>query len=513
MLLATAEQMRGLDSAAIDDYGIPGIVLMENAGRGAMDFILDELGDPAGSKVSIFVGPGNNGGDGLVIARHLMQYECDIHLFLLVDPDRLSGDALVNYNIAVKLKLPVHLVRDFDELAAAEKLLEDSWLVIDGIFGTGLTRPVSGHFAVVIDKINQLPCHVLAIDIASGLDSDTGQVLGTCIRADLTATFGLAKPGHFVEPGSSATGALRIVDIGIPVQAVLQAGLQYQVIDECSLSMSPRSPASHKGTYGHLLVVAGSRGKTGAAILAVQGALRCGTGLVSLCSPALLDTVYETSLLEAITVPMRSDSALTIEDYSLIMDSMEGKRAVVLGPGLGQEPDTEDMVRKLYQECQLPMVVDADGLNILASSQGLVSNPGGPRIITPHPGEMSRLTGKSTSKIQKNRLQTAADFASQNKLIVILKGAGTIIAAPDGRIAINSTGNPGMASGGMGDVLAGIIGGLLCQGYSEWDACCLAVFSHGLAADRLAQCHRFGYLASEVAAELPDVFNELCLLV
>jgi NAD(P)H-hydrate epimerase len=510
MLLATAEQMRRLDSAAINDYGIPGIVLMENAGRGAVDFILDELGDPAGSKVSIFVGPGNNGGDGLVMARHLMQYECDIHLFLLVDPDRLSGDALVNYDIAEKLKLPIHLIRNIDELAAGEKLFEDSRLVIDSIFGTGLTRPVSGHFAEVIDKINQLPCHVLAIDIASGLDSDTGQVLGTCIRADLTATFGLAKPGHFVEPGSSATGALRIVDISIPEQAVLEAGLQYQVIDECSLPVSRRSPTSHKGTYGHLLVVAGSSGKTGAAILAVQGALRCGTGLVSLCAPVLLNTVYETSLLEAMTVPMRSDSALTIEDYSLIMDSLEGKRAVVLGPGLGQEPDTEDMVRELYQECQLPMVVDADGLNILASSaEGLVSNPGGPRIVTPHPGEMSRLTGKSTSTIQKNRLQAAADFASQNKLIVVLKGAGTVIAAPDGRIAINTTGNPGMASGGVGDVLAGIIGGLLCQGYSEWDACCLAVFCHGLAADRLAQCHQFGYLASEVAEELPGVFHEL----
>lgn len=509
MLLATAEQMRRLDAAAADNYSIPSIVLMENAGRGAVECIVDEFGNPAGSKVSIFVGPGNNGGDGLVMARHLISSDCDVHIFMLVDPQRLSGDAQVNHAIVTRLGLPVHLCRDTEELAAGEKHFVDSWLIIDALFGTGLTRPVSGHFGVAIDIINRLPCHVMAVDIASGLDSDTGQPLGSSVRADLTATFGLAKPGHFVEPGRDATGELRIVDISIPKQAVREAGLHCQVIDEYTLPLHKRPAASHKGTFGHLLVAAGSSGKTGAAILTVQGALRCGTGLVSLCAPRQLNDIYESSLLEAMTIPMRSDYLLTVEDYTLIQESMDGKQAIVVGPGLGQEPDTVELVNALYSECQLPMVVDADGLNIIAALPGGIAYAAGPRIVTPHPGEMARLAGLSVADIQKNRVRTAADFAKNNGVIVVLKGAGTIVAAPDGRMAINITGNPGMACGGMGDVLAGIIGGLLCQGYSGWDACRLAVFTHGLAADRLARQYRFGYLASEVAAELPVVFEEL----
>lgn len=515
MKLVTAEQMRNLDSTAINELGIPGIVLMENSGRGTVEIVNRQFGSLAGKVVSIFVGPGNNGGDGLVMARFLHQERSRPQVFLLVDPDKLQGDASTNLAVVRKLPIPVYPLQSDDDFINAEEHLVRSRIVVDAIFGTGLKREVSGFFAKAIRRINSFTCPVVSVDIPSGLDSDTGQPLGICVQADLTATYGLAKPGQVVYPGVQYTGILEVVDIGIPPEMVQRADIRLELLDKRDVSqwVPQRQAADHKGVFGHLLVLAGSAGKTGAAILAGQGALRSGTGLVTFCVPQQLNTIFETAMLEAMTIPLPKSlhGRLSIEDHDLIEQAVYGKQAIIVGPGIGVEEETAELAAKLYQEVLLPMVVDADGLNILAAHKGIINSPGGPRILTPHPGEMARLLDATAKDVQEDRLQSASLLAKENNVYVVLKGAGTVIADPDGHIAINPTGNPGMAAGGMGDVLSGIIGGLLAQGLSPWQAACLAVYAHGLAGDILAEETGvgFGYLAAELANRLPLAFNEL----
>lgn len=517
MKLVTAAQMRDLDLAAIEKYGIPSIVLMENAGRGTVDAMVRLLGSLEDKVVSIFVGPGNNGGDGLVIARHIHQRGGRPEIFLLVEAKQLKGDAAVNFRIVQKLPIPVHLLLSVDDLTAAEVLFKKSDIIVDSIFGTGLAREVTGHFVETIRRINRFTCPVIAVDVPSGLCADTGRILGTCVQADLTATFGLAKPGQATGSGKDCVGELEVVDIGIPPEAWQNADIRFELLDEGVGRWLPRRlPSAHKGTYGHLLIVAGSSGKTGAGILCARGALRGGAGLVSLCVPHDLNPVFESAMSEAMTIPLlSSDGKISIKDYSEVEKALAGKNALAVGPGLGTDDETGELIIKLYRECPLPMVVDADGLNILARNPASIKNPPAPRILTPHPGEMSRLINTDTGKIQNNRLQLAETFAKENRVFVVLKGAGTVIAAPNRRVAINPTGNPGMATGGTGDVLTGFLGALLAQGFPSWEAACLGVYGHGLAGDRLAAtdagCFEMGYLASELADELPRALNALRL--
>ncbi|NOQ47492.1 MAG: NAD(P)H-hydrate dehydratase, partial [Desulfobulbaceae bacterium] len=338
-----------------------------------------------------------------------------------------------------------------------------------------------------------------------GLNADNGRPLGCCVQADLTATYGLAKPAHYMH-GGKHIGRLKIVDIGIPAAVVDNAALPGESLDESTAKLLKlRKQEAHKGTFGHLLILAGGEGKTGAAILSARGALHSGTGLVTLAVPHGLNVIFEPSLIEAMTVPLPSSkNTLSIDDFDPIIKLSRDKRAVVLGPGIGMEKQTEQLVLRLFAELELPMVIDADALNILALHPDTLSSPAGPRIITPHPGEMSRLTGLSSRDVQKDRLTTALGFTRGKKqLITVLKGAGTVIAGADGKWAVNTTGNAGMATGGMGDVLAGLIGSLLAQNYAPWDAAGLGVYLHGLAADLLAETGEYGYLASDVAAILP----------
>ncbi|GBE11989.1 bifunctional NAD(P)H-hydrate repair enzyme Nnr [bacterium BMS3Bbin14] len=525
MKLATAAEMQGLDRTAIEEFNIPGIVLMENAGRGTVEFMVRELGPVRGRPVIIFAGPGNNGGDGLVIARHLHQLGGRPFIFFLVDPERLQGDAAVNFRIVRRLRLPMHIIADAGDLdAAAEKIAgiragAPVWSLVDAIFGTGLKRPLAGRFLATVNLINRLRHEfawpVTAVDIPSGLDADNGQILGGCAPADLTATYGLVKPGHVMHGGADLIGKLHCVDIGIPPEAVSQAGLQGETLDRRIMHLlKKRKTSAHKGNFGHLLVLAGSGGKTGAAILSGLAALRAGTGLVTLAVPHELNPIFEASLVEAMTIPLpHSATCLSIDDYDLLLERLRGKDALVIGPGIGTAARTRELVLRLYRELDLPMVVDADGLNILAMDPDRIARPPAPRILTPHPGEMARLAGLTSGEIQADRLLAARRFvadtgaAVDNGVTLILKGAGTIICDPDGSWAVNTTGNPGMAAGGMGDVLSGLVGGLLAQGCSPAAAARLGVYLHGLAADRLAQERRFGYLASEVAAVIPDIIT------
>jgi NAD(P)H-hydrate epimerase len=513
--LAYAAQMRQLDNEASKGYGIPAIVLMENAGIGTVQAIMESFGVLDGRTIMIVAGQGNNGGDGLVIARQILQRGGLPFVFLLADLTKVKGAAAVNLAIVKKLGIPIATITGDQGLQSLQNFLPECDLIIDALFGIGLKRAVKNHYAKAIELINQSSVPVVSVDIASGLDSDTGAARGICINADLTVTYGLAKPGHFTGLGPAVTGALVVVDISIPPAVINEADLRLEVLDNRTVVclIPERPPASHKGTYGHLLVLAGSRGKTGAALLCARGALRSGAGLVTLGAPADLIRIFETALPEAMTLPLPGSTSgyAAPPDYEELSKALANKQALVIGPGLGQNEATGRLVARLYRQQKLPMVVDADALNLLARDPAQLKNPPGPRILTPHPGEMARLTGKSTQAIQADRLQTALDFAAEYNVFVVLKGHNTIIAGPDGRAAINATGNPALAAGGSGDVLAGFIGSLLAQGQSPWGAARLGVYAHGLAADRLTKDNNIqaGLLASELADELPATISEL----
>jgi len=529
MKLPTALEMKNLDISASEFFGIPSIVLMENAGLGTVKMIENELGSCQNTFALIFIGPGNNGGDGLVIGRHLYQRGCQPVFFFLVNPDSLKGDAAVNLQIIRKLRLPFHLVDNAVRVETIPVLFKHfesrglpCYVIIDAIFGIGLDRNVEGHFADTINLINKSSFRhnspVVSVDTPSGLDSNTGKVLGTCVRADYTATYCCAKPGHFIHGSCSWTGRLEIVDIGIPPEAIDSAKITTELATADTFTTLAqalrRQKASHKGSHGHLLILAGSTGKTGAAVLAARGAMRSGAGLVSLCVPHDLNTIFETTLIEAMTIPLpHSSESLSSTDWEYILKNIEGKQAVVIGPGLGMAKDTAELVVQAYLTVKCPMILDADALNILAGERDKLHNPAGPRIFTPHPGELGRLLDKTSDCIQDNRLDAAVlgcDLFSNDlhDIVLVLKGAGTIIAGGDGATIINTTGNPGMASGGMGDVLSGVIGALVCQGLSPLDAAVAGVYLHGAAADRLYEKKGAGFLASEVAEMIPSVVKE-----
>lgn len=525
MQLAQAAQMRELDRQAIDEIGIPGMVLMENAGRGTVDRMQQHFGPVAGKTVCIFTGPGNNGGDGLVIARTVHGLGAFPFVFFASDPELLKGDAGLNFTICQRLRLP------FQVLDSPEKMLTlvDTILtlnrihplhsLVDALFGIGLERPISGVFLDLINAINALRDRhgtpVISVDIPSGLHSDNGTILGGGVRADLTVTYGLPKPG-LLHHGGSCVGQLACIDIGIPAKLVTRMQLPGRMLDRSiTASLRPRRAEAHKGSHGHLLILAGSTGKTGAALLAGQGALRTGAGLVSFAVPADLNPIFETAIAEVMSVPMPGSSgALSVADYERITTLSQGKNGIVLGPGIGTEAATVQLVLRLYRESSVPMVVDADALTILAAHPEILLKPAGPRIFTPHPGEMARLMDTTIAQVQADRLGAALWLharigCEEPPMIMVLKGAGTIVASADNLWAINTTGNPGMGTGGMGDVLTGIIGSLLVQGHTPWEAACLGVYLHGLAADRLAIDQPFGFTASEVAQAIPQLIGTL----
>lgn len=527
MRLPKAVEMQALDKCAIDDFGIPGIVLMENAGLGTVRLMEEEIGSPKNSFALIFIGPGNNGGDGLVIGRHLHQRGCEPIFFFLVNPDLLTGDAATNLNIIRQLKLPFHVIDTETRVKTIPVLFKQiesrgkpCYAVVDAIFGTGLTRPVEGRYADVINLINKpdfahgIP--IVSVDVPSGMDSDKGSILGTSIKSDYTATYGCAKPGHVIHGGSELIGKLVVVDIGIPPEAIAKLKIPTKLITTSRVSQwlatLHRKKYAHKGDSGHLLVLAGSAGKTGAAILAARGALHGGCGLVSLCVPANLNTIFEVNLVEAMTIPLSSPSILTMEDVATIEKNISGKSALVLGPGIGTNSRTAELVLHLYHTVTAPLILDADALNILAKYADKLHAPKGPRILTPHPGELARMLNVTPAEIQDDRMEAARQAVEkyaqgEHEFILVLKGAGTVIAYKENKVMVNTSGNPNMATGGMGDVLTGIIGALICQGLLPREAAGAGVFLHGAAGDILSEEKGFGFTASELAEQLPSVIK------
>ena len=525
MKVVTAAEMRQIDQDTIEGVGIPGIVLMETAGSAIVRAI--EQHYPTCQRIGIFAGKGNNGGDGLVIARQLAHVGRDVHLFLVSSPDSFTGEAEINLQIARNLGLCIEeiltgtpLKHDTTNESPPLNHIASCDLFVDAIFGTGLRGTVRDPIATVIDVINSLPAPILSVDLPSGLNADTGHPLGTCVRADRTVTIGLPKRGLLVHPGAEFTGRLEVIDIGFPEQVIDAQSIKvnWTTATQASQWVPQRPPASHKGTYGRVLVVAGSTGMTGAAALASEAALRAGAGLVTLAIPKHLNPILEGLLPEVMTLPLPETDAgsLSVSATSAIVEFSEKTKSVLaIGPGISQHPDTVALVQQLVREnreqaLNLRMVVDADGLNALAQAPEVLSLLDREAILTPHPGEMARLTNTPVSTLEEDRIRTAQTFASEHGVTLVFKGAPTVTSDANGNVWINSTGNPGMGTGGMGDVLTGIIAGLMAQGLSGERAAPLAVYIHGLAGDIVSErLGTHGLIASDVLKAVPEAISSL----
>jgi len=513
MNLLTAAQMRELDRSAIEDWQVPGLVLMENAGRATADQIEDYFDDLFPGPVTILAGKGNNGGDGYVVARHLMNRGWHVSILVLANQGEIVGDAKINLDILLKSDAQLEFVVDGQALEQVLDKCEPAGLVVDALLGTGLTSDVRGVYADAIDWINASAGAVVSVDVPSGIDATSGRVLGSAVFADLTVTFASAKVGHVVYPAVEFVGDLVVADIGIPKQLADGQEIDHMFIDaEAASILLPARPAcGHKGTFGHLLLIAGSTGKSGAAALAAEGGLRAGCGLTTLACPAHLNPVFESKLTEVMTVPLPEvDGMVSMQAIAEIEALWQDKSVVAIGPGLGSGSEVGSLVRRLVRDCPLPMVIDADGLNALAGHLEVLQDRQAPTVLTPHPGELSRLLACTVAEIESDRIGIARRFAREHGVILVLKGARTVIAEPDGTVFVNGSGNPALACGGTGDVLTGIIGGLLSQRLASVAAVLLGVYLHGRAADRLsATLGPAGILASDLLKELPATRKEL----
>jgi hydroxyethylthiazole kinase-like uncharacterized protein yjeF len=507
MRLVSAEQMRRLDRRTIES-GVPSLKLMERAGGGIADRVHRSFATACRRGVLILAGTGNNGGDGFVIARRLAKRGYRVRVALLGSIERLTDDAAANLarwprSRGRLLELPGD---GASVRALLGELVERSGVVVDALFGTGLSRPVEGRAAAAIEAISEMPPGrrvppvVVAVDLPSGLDADRGRPLGVAVRATVTYALGEAKLGSCLPAARQWVGELEVVDIGLAPEAYEAEGALAEASNASTMGalVGARAAEGHKGSHGHLLVVGGARGTSGAIVLAGRAALRSGVGLLSLACPSEVQGWVATALPEAMTLAHEGVQPSWWEG------ALEGKRAMVIGPGMGRAPEAQRLARWLLSRLDRPTVVDADGLNALAQGLEVLGHGRGPVVLTPHPGEMARLCGLSVPEVQEDRRAVALDLAGRTGAVVVLKGSGTLIAAPDGRLGVNTSGGPILGTAGTGDVLAGLLGGLLAQGMDAFDAARLAVFLHGSAGDRISG-HRgdAGLLASELADEVP----------
>lgn len=521
MKIVTASQMQAIDKRAIEEVGIPGIVLMERAGSAVARAIEEAFEGAKDLKVAIFCGRGNNGGDGFVVARNLRNKGALVHIFLLADPSNIAGDALINFNILKKMGQEFHLISQFNDLKQKEDLIKEADLIVDAIFGTGLSSPVRGVYQEVIEFLNHSGKAIVAVDIPSGLSADLAHPIGKNVKANITVTFGLPKIGNFLYPARNDVGELIVADIGIPPFIIEEAEIQLETIEKERVKevFKEREPTAFKNNFGHILIIAGSAGFTGAAYLASQSAAIMGAGLVTLAIPQSLNDIMEVKLTEVMTLPVpeTKERTFSLSAFDPILAFSRKASAIALGPGISTHPETREFVYKVVENIHLPMVIDADGLNLLAGNLDVIAKrwdkmepEEAPLVLTPHPGEMARLAGILTSQVQENRIETARTFAEEYSVIVVLKGAQTLIARPDGNVSINTTGNPYMATGGVGDVLTGMIVGLLGQGFSASLSAEAAVFLHGYAADLAVEDKKLqAILATEIFEYLPKAINSL----
>jgi NAD(P)H-hydrate epimerase len=492
--LLTRQEARAIDADASDRLGLPTLLLMENAGRSVYELLCAEFADLL-ARVVIVAGPGQNGGDGFVVARHLWSAGHCPRVVLLGDPAQLRGDALINYRVLERLDVPRTCLPGAD-LAPLVAALAEATLVLDALFGTGLTRALEGRHAEAVLRINASPAKIIALDLPSGVDADTGAVLGTAVQADLTATFAAHKRGLHQYPGAGLAGDVRLASIG--VSEPFDAGAQLIEPSDVARWLPARAADAHKGVAGHVLIVAGSPGKTGAAALCGLGALRAGAGLVTLAARGAARAALDAKVVELMTaeLPLEEGPAFTAAE-----SLAEGMDAAVVGPGLGLDQDGRALARRLALGLALPTVLDADALTAFGIELAALRGAAGPRVLTPHPGEAARLLGTSSKEVQADRYAAAQRLAETSRCVVVLKGAGTIVAEPQGRMRVSRAGTPAMAVGGTGDVLGGCVAALLPHA-DAFDAASAAVELHGRAGTLAATGDR-GLLASELANHLP----------
>jgi NAD(P)H-hydrate epimerase len=497
--LLTAAEVRALEARS-GEAGVPPALLMERAGAALAEAALAEAAP--GGRFLVVCGPGNNGGDGLVAARALLHAGRHVRVELVGDAARLPEDPRRNLQALASLGLtPAPLPRDAG--------VREGDVVVDALFGTGLSRAPEGALADAVERVRAWRAEgarVVAADLPSGVQGDTGRAFTPAVEADVTVAFGVLKPAHALEPGASHAGRVRRVDIGLAVWPPAEGPLALLEEADARALLPARRADTHKGTYGHVLVVAGSAGKTGAAALAGLGALRGGAGLVSVAARADALPAVLQHAPELMGVPLAGEGPLGPADLEALLAAAEGKDALVLGPGIPRGPGTPRLLDALLQALPVPCVLDADGLNALAEDVGLLARARAPLVLTPHPGEMARLVGADTKSVQADRPGVARAFAGRHRVVLVLKGARTLVAGEDGRLRVNPTGNPGMATGGTGDVLAGLTGALLAQGLAPLDAASVAAYAHGLAGDLAAR--RTG-LAGLVAGELLTGLSEV----
>jgi ADP-dependent NAD(P)H-hydrate dehydratase / NAD(P)H-hydrate epimerase len=483
--LVGAAEMREIDRTAIAAFGIPSLELMERAGR-AVAAAAEALA-AQGGRVVVLCGGGNNGGDGYVAARALRAAHRDVRVVALVPAERLQGDARVVRDAAAGAGVPI------DEAGA-----DGAWdagpgdVVVDALLGTGLARAPEGRFAAAIARVaaaRAAGAKVLAVDVPSGLSADTGRPLGACVSADRTVTFAFPKRGLVLQPGAALAGEVSVADIGIPAAAAARVPATCELLDEAEARalVPPRPPGAHKGDAGRLLVVAGSPGKTGAAFLCLTGALRGGAGLVTLAARAEVLPFALAGRPEAMSVALEGWGPLGRADLPALLAAAKGADALAIGPGIPRGPETAALLRELLERARVPAVLDADALNAIAERSDPLWDLGLPLVLTPHPGEMGRLAGLTTAEVQADRIGVATDRAKAWGATVILKGARTVVADPEGTAAVIPTGNAGLATGGTGDVLAGLVGALLAGGLPPGAAARAAAWVHGRAGDHAAR--------------------------
>jgi hydroxyethylthiazole kinase-like uncharacterized protein yjeF len=528
MKALTAAEMREVDRLTTERHGIPSLQLMENAGTSVFDFIRSAYDDAAANHAAVLCGKGNNGGDGFVVARLVQDSGLKPNVYLFAEPESLHGDAAENFARLKKSGAEVHVITGPAQWEAARAEVARSRVIVDALLGTGLKGKVEGILASVIEDVNRIsrdatsvhPDAVLAVDTPSGLPSDGEPLQGPAIHAHATITFTAPKLGQLVSRDCARCGKLHVRDIGSPRELIEDVGKgKVRWIEPREFTELPlvRRVDSHKGLYGHVLLIAGSRGKSGAAILAGRAALRAGAGLVTVATPDVVLPIIASAQAELMTEPLPSTKQGTISasilKASLFRPLAKGKTLLAIGPGIGTHKETQKVVTSLVRQTELPTVLDADGLNAFAGRAADLAKRKSPLLaLTPHPGEMARLCGISNEAVQADRLRIAMESASAWKAYVILKGFHTILATPGGKVFVNTTGNPGMAKGGSGDVLTGILAGMTSQfGVQLWErALALGVYLHGLAADdATARRQEASLLAGEIADFLPGTYHRL----
>jgi NAD(P)H-hydrate epimerase len=510
----TAEEMRRLDQRAITELGIPGATLMESAGRGAAEAIvaaLSAFGAPRrGARVVIVCGKGGNAGDGFVVARWLKRHGARPTVLLTHAPAEIGGDAGRKLE---ELRRSGIRPRPFADDRASAAELARAHLVVDALVGTGSRGAPEGGVSRAIELINAAGRPVVALDIPSGMSANSGAHAGAVIKAAMTLTFAGLKRGLITSPGDELAGRVTVIPIGVPDHEVVR-GVATFLLEPGDVAphFPRRSRAAHKGTYGHLLLVAGSLGKTGAAALGAMAAMRSGTGLVTVATPASQQPVVASLVLEAMTEPLPETPArtLALKAREAIVELAGTRDAVAIGPGIGLDDETARVVRSLIHELRQPTAVDADALTALTGHLDVLRDAPSARCLTPHPGEMARMLGARVDEVQRDRIETVREFATRHRVHIVLKGARSVIGAPDGRVFVNPTGNPGMASGGTGDVLTGMLGAFLARGIEPGTALLSSVYLHGSAGDVAAE--RVGeeaLVARDVIAAIPEAFKRL----